>query len=155
MTSKAKEKRDPKTGRFRKGNVAAVKHGAYAIARAKGSIPSVRGVRALARYLDHAKGELEKLVTDLNIKEELYISHVIRTEEKMRLIDMWVRKVGILRPDKARRGVLELHPALSQSYLSYMNSQRLALQALNIPKEKAAKALNPKKYLDIFDGKKE
>lgn len=128
-----------KQGRFIKGNGVAISHGAYTKKRKI----SVRGVRALNRYLDQVKVELEKATPDLNVKKGLLIDQVIRCHEKVCLIDMWIRKIGILRPDKARRKVLELHPVLAHSYISFLNTQRLALLSLGIDGDNADKILTP------------
>lgn len=141
MEGKAKDK-DSKTGRFKKGNIAALKHGAYSLARTK-NVPSIRGVRALAMHLDQVKVKLERATPDLNIKKDLLIGQVVKTEEKLCLIDMWVRKIGVLRPDRRRHGLLELQPALAHSYLAFMNSQRLALMALGIRSAEADRVLFP------------
>jgi len=149
MKAKAND-RDSRTGHFLKGNKAALKHGAYSLARAK-KVPSFRGVRALVRHLDQVKVNLEKATPELNVKKEILIGQVVKTEEKLCLMDMWIRKTGILRPDRARRGLLELQPCLAYSYLGFMNSQRLALMALGLDTEEAEKVLTPIEYIKKFD----
>lgn len=150
MKDKAKEKRDSK-GRFVEGNVAARKHGAYSLARTK-NVPSIRGVKALARYLDRIKSELEGTTQDINVKKELLINQIVRTEEKMRLMDMWIKRTSLLRPDKARRGLLDLQPCL-YSYLAFMNTQRQALMALGLNKEKIDQIKAPYEILKDEEGK--
>jgi len=137
-----REARDTKTGQFKKGNEAALKHGAYSLARTK-NVPSIRGVRALARHLDQVKVQLETATPDLNVKKELLIGQIIKTEEKLCFIDMWLRKVGIIRADRIKRGLLELQPVLAHSYLGFLNTQRQALMALGIDSKDAERALFP------------
>lgn len=151
MEGKADNK-DLKTGKFKKGNIAALKHGAYSLARTK-KVPSIRGVRALARYLDQMKVNLERATPDLNVKKELLIGQVIKTEEKLCLIDMWIRKTGVLHPDRAKRGLLELQPVLAHSYLGFMNSQRLALMALGIESAELEKGQTLEAIIDEHDTK--
>lgn len=134
--------KDAVTGQFKKGNRAALKHGAYSLARTK-NVPSIRGVRELARYITQIKANLEKATPDMNVKKELLINQVIKIEEKICFIDMWLRKTSVLRPDKARKGLIELQPVLANSYLAFLNSQRLALMALGIGSEEAERAMFP------------
>ena len=147
--SKEKKDRDEQTGRFVKGNVAGFKHGAYSLARVR-NVPSVRGVRALAKHLDRVKIELEKATPDLNVKKEILISQVVKTEEKLCLMDMWLRKTGMIKADKARKGLLELQPCLL-SYLGFLNSQRLALTALGLGDRQTADILRIQDLVDEVD----
>jgi len=147
--NKEKKDRDEQTGRFVKGNVAGLKHGTYSLARVR-NIPSVRGVRALAKHLDRVKIELEKATPDLNVKKEILISQVVKTEEKICLMDMWLRKVGMIKADKVRRGLLELQPCLL-SYLGFMNTQRLALMALGFRDQQTADILRVQDLVDEVD----
>lgn len=148
--SKEKKDRDEGTGRFVKGNVAGLKHGAYSLARVK-NVPSVRGIRVLTKHLDRVKSELEKATPDLNVKKEILISQVVKTEEKLCLMDMWLRKVGMIKADKARKGLLELQPCLAKSYLGFMNTQRLALMALGFEDRQTADILRIQDLVDEVD----
>ena len=148
--NREKKDRDEQTGRFIKGNVAGLKHGAFSLARVR-NIPSVRGVRALAKHLDRVKIELEKATPDLNVKKEILISQVVKTEEKICLMDMWLRKVGMIKADKARKGLLELQPCLAKSYLGFMNTQRLALMALGFEKGMSERILTPMEHAAMVD----
>jgi len=147
--NREKKDRDEQTGRFVKGNVAGLKHGAFSLARVR-NVPSVRGVRALAKHLDRVKIELEKATPDLNVKKEILISQVVKTEEKLCLMDMWLRKTGMIKADKARKGLLELQPCLL-SYLGFLNSQRLALTALGLGDRQTADILRIQDLVDEVD----
>jgi len=138
--SKQENERDRK-GRFLLGNQAALKHGAWSLAKAR--IPSVRGVRKLNKELEGIRESLEKLTPQLNVKKQLLISQIVRTEGQIRLIEMYLRKAGILRPDKLRRGILDLQPSLANSYLAFLNVQRHAIMALGLDNDKASEILAP------------
>ena len=81
------------------------------------------------------------------MKKELLIEQIVRTEAQISLIEMYLKKAGLLRPDKWRKGIIDLQPALSQSYLAFMNSQRHAIMALGLDEEKAEEILAPYEVL--------
>jgi hypothetical protein len=131
MTEKSNQDKDTKSGRFLPGNTLAFKHGAYSLRQFR--LP-VRGVRALERHLAGLRAELET-ETERTAKNALLIAQVIRAEEKLSLIDMWIKRSGIIRLSRALKGVIELQPAVTQAYTSMLNVQRLALQALGSVRE--------------------
>jgi hypothetical protein len=100
--SKSQTERDD-FGRFLPGNQAAVKHGAWSLAQS-GKVPSVRGVRALRKDLDRIRSDLEEITPRINVKKSLIISQIVRTEGMIRLIEVYLKKTGILRSDKFKRG---------------------------------------------------
>jgi len=136
-----KKDRDSKTGQFVCGNKAAIRHAAYSL-QATGKVPSMRGVRALARHLDRLKSELESITPQLDAKKQLLINQIISLEEKRQLIDMWLKKCGLVIPEKVRKRRLELQPVMS-FYISLMNSQRHAILALGLDIEQARRLLTP------------
>ena len=138
------ESRDPRTGKFLPGNRYAERHGAFSIV--SGKVPRIRGIRQLKRELEELRKRLEENIQDLNPKKELLVNQVIRTETQIRLIELFLRKHGILRPDKYRKGILELHPSLASSYLSFLNVQKNALLNLGIDEVKAAEILDVRAY---------
>ena len=132
--------RDEK-GKFVKGNHAAVKHGGHAFL-ITGKVPSVRGARALKNELTRIRKELEAGTPALDVKKELLINQVINSLGFMKLFEMYCRKAGILNPKKWRQRILEYQPAF-QTYLSMMNAQRSALQALGLDEKGAEEILTP------------
>lgn len=141
--------RDPRTGQFATGNQAALRHGAFSI-----RTPRIRGIRKLRRELEALKKQLEKSVCEITPQKGLLINQVIRTETQLRLIELFLRKHGIFRPDRLRKGNLELHPALANSYLSFLNTQKSALMSLGIDKEKAEETIDVRTYAQRKYGKK-
>jgi len=141
----SKKERDSK-GQFQPGNRLAVKHGAYTL-KATGKVPSVRGVPQLKKRLARIREDLKGATPTLNVKKELLIEQIVRTEAQISLIEMYLKKAGLLRPDKWRKGIIDLQPALSQSYLAFMNSQRHAIMALGLDEEKAEEILAPYEVL--------
>jgi predicted DNA-binding protein YlxM (UPF0122 family) len=129
-------------GRFLPGNQAAVKHGAWSLARSS-KVPSVRGVRSLRKDLERIKCDLEEITPRINVKKSLIISQIVRTEGMIRLIEMYLKKTGILKPDKFRSGILDLQPSLSKSYLALLNTQRQAILSLSLDEQKADEILAP------------
>lgn len=139
--------RDPNTGKFTKGNVVALRHGIHSMK----NVPSVKGARALTKYLNEVKASLELATPELNVKKAILINQVLKCEEKLNLIDMWVRKTGILRPDRAKKGLLDLQPALTNCYLGFMKAQRQALLALGIDSRESEKILTPLELAEKID----
>jgi hypothetical protein len=98
--------RDIRTGRFTDGNKAALKHGAYSMQSFESAKkPSIRGVRALTRYLDRLKSELESITPQLDVKKQLLINQVISLEEKRQLIDMWLKSIYGLPLDRQEKRI--------------------------------------------------
>ncbi len=118
MEQNQTESRDPRTGKFLPGNRCAERHGAFSVVR--GKVPRIRGIRQLKRELEELRKRLEENIKDMNPKKELLVNQIVRTETQIRLIELFLRKHGILRPDKYRKGILELHPSLASSYLSFL-----------------------------------
>lgn len=133
-------------GRFLPGNRASQKHGAFSL-RATGKVPSVRGIKQLRKRLARIREDLKEATPALNVKKELLIEQIVRTEAQISLIEMYLKKAGLLRPEKWRKGIIDLQPALSQSYLAFMNTQRHVIMALGINKEKADEILVPYEIL--------
>lgn len=130
--------RDPRTGRFVGGNAFARKTGMHQYL-AKGKLPSIRGKRALKKHLQEIQVELESNTPNLNIKRRILVSQIVRTETILKLIETFVKAHGVLRPDKYKNGLLELHPSLATSYLSFLTAQKNAIVALGLDEGQAEK----------------
>lgn len=142
--------RDPKSGKFISGNRASVRHGVFSA-----RVPKIRGIKRLNRELEKLRDELESNVPEITPQKALLISQVVRSELQIRLIEIYTGKYGVLKPDQFRKNCLELHPALANSYLSFLNSQRAALQALGIGKEEAKDVIDVRSYAaEKYGGKK-
>lgn len=132
---------DPRTGRFIVGNSAARTHGAFS-----SRIPKIRGIKRLKRELGQLRKELEANTLEITPQKTLLIDQIIRSETQLRLIEYYLGKHGILRPDRFRTGNLELHPALANSYLSFLNAQKSALVSLGIDNKKAEGIIDVRTY---------
>lgn len=128
-------------GKFLSGNTAGLKHGAWSLT-SKGRIPSVRGMREIKQDLQKLQTELERITPRLTIQKKLLINQIIRCEGQIRLIELFFRRCGIMRPDRWRRGVLESHPIMG-TYLSFLHSQRNALTSLGIEPGAVEEILTP------------
>lgn len=148
--AETKKDKDSKTGRFLEKNKSAVRHGGHSFA-ATGKVPSVRGVRQLKKDLERIRADLEVATPKLNIKKTLVISQIVRTEGMIRLIEIYLKKSGIVKPGKLRAGIIELQPALATTYLALMNSQRCALALLGLNEQKLEEIKAP---YEIVEGEK-
>jgi hypothetical protein len=150
---KSGPERDTKTGRFLPGNTLGMRHGAHAV-KPTAKVPSVRGVRALAQHLDSLKSELESITPHLDAKKQLLLNQIISLEEKRQLIDMWLKKCGLVIPEKVRKRRLELQPVMS-FYISLMNSQRHAILALGLDIEQVRRLMTPLEIVQAEEKQRE
>jgi len=130
----ANKERDPETGRFLPGRPDNVNitHGASYYLRT-GRLPSVRGRRLLARYLRGFERDLrESLGGDLTPQREALMRQILRCENVLRLIELYLLRASPMNPYKLRKGKLELQPCLERSYSNYLSVQRQALLALGL-----------------------
>lgn len=126
--------RDPVTGQFLQGRSqnALLTHGATYFLRT-GRLPSVRGRRLLARYLAAFEKDMRaSLGGDLTPQKEAMMRQVLRCENVLRLIELYLLRASPMNPYKLRKGKLELQPVLERSYGHYLNVQRQALLALGL-----------------------
>ncbi len=124
-------------GRFIKGNKHAQKHGVYALTK-----PTIRGMRLLRQHIDNLKGQLEERLEDLTPQREILVGNILRCEEKLALLDMFFKKVGLIEGDKYRKGKISLQPAAG-FYVALMNSQRLSLQSLGLDQLNIERPMTP------------
>ena len=144
MTEIKIDRRDGK-GRFLPGNKNSMKHGAWLLkVKATGAVPSLRGAKFIRADLARIRGELEAAMgARLTIQRQLLISQICRTEAQLRLIELYLHKSGIIRSDRAKEGIIDLQPCLSTSYISFLNTQRVAIVALGLEVEKVEAILTP------------
>lgn len=139
--NKSKSDKDSQ-GQFKAGNLAALKHGAFSL-RQTGRVPSVRGVRQLRQRLNRLRDDIQAITPGMNPKKALLIEQIIRCEGQISLIEMYLRKAGIVRPDRWRRAIVDLQPSLANSYLAFLNTQRHAILALGLDEDQAKEVLTP------------
>jgi hypothetical protein len=153
--SKAQAK-DPITGRFLsapRAKASVVKHGVEYYLRT-GRLPSVRGRRALARALREFETDLRSsLGEELTPQRETLMRQVLRCENVLRLIELYLVRTSPMNPYKFRKGKLELQPCLEKSYGFYLNVQRQALLALGLDR-KGEEALDLGCYIALKDKEK-
>ena len=128
-------------GQFIKGNPMAgqanLKTGIHSkLFKVTGKVPSVRGARKLQSDMEKLEQTLEEITPEINAKKVLLIKQIVRAETLTRLIELYLKKHGILQPFKSRRGIMELQPAVAGAYLSLMTQQRNSIMALGLdPKQ--------------------
>jgi hypothetical protein len=148
--------KDPVSGRFLPSpgpKVRVEKHGIEYYLRT-GRLPSVRGRRALARSLREFETDLRSsLGEDLTPQRETLMRQVLRCENVLRLIELYLVRGSPMSPYKLRKGKLELQPVLAQSYGHFLNVQRMALLALGLDR-KGEEALDLGKYIASKDAEK-
>ncbi|MBU1008475.1 hypothetical protein KKA53_05355 [Candidatus Dependentiae bacterium] len=136
--------KDKKTGQFlsmKKGTRLGIKHGAEFYLRS-GRLPSVRGRKIIARCLREFERDLRgALGEELTPQMEAMVRQVLRCENVLRLIELYLIRASPMKVKEFERGSLELQPCLSNSYGHFMNVQRLALLALGLDRRSDILAL--------------
>lgn len=132
-------------------------HGAFLWLREGKINPSIRGHRKLQQYLR----DLEKnLINDLGgpkqltAAKEILIKTTIEAYGFILLATMYCKKYSVLRPDKARRNIIELQPVLGHQFIAFMNTVRQNLLALGIDQRKADEVLAPYEIVEKEKKKK-
>ena len=148
--------KDPMTGRFLPAprGKGTLKHGVPYFLRT-GKLPSVRGRRALARYLREFEKDLrDSLGGDLSPQREAMMRQVLRCENVLRLIELYLLRASPMKPHGVMRGRLELQPCLAQSYGHFLNVQRQALISLGLDRKRAEETLDLGRYIAARDAEK-
>jgi hypothetical protein len=68
---------------------------------------------------------------------------------------MYCKKYSVLRPDQAKKGIIELQPVLGHQFLAFLNTLRQNLVALGLDKKKADAVLTPLELAAKIDAEKE
>lgn len=138
------------------GSQGKITHGAYSWLQTGRINPSVRGYKKLQRYLE----DIERSLIDdlggpekLTAAKEILIKATIEAYGVLFLASMYCKREGILRPDKAKKNIIELQPVLGHQFIAFMNTIRQNLLALGIDKNKAEEGLDLGKYVEEKYGK--
>jgi hypothetical protein len=119
--------------------------------------PSVRGHRRLQAYL---KATEESFIRDMGgpgmmtTAQEVLLKATLQAYGVLLLAGAYCQKYSILRPDQARRGVIELQPVLSTQYVAFLNSIRQNLVVLGVDRRKVDEALDVTAYIQARDAQR-
>ncbi|MBN2243108.1 MAG: hypothetical protein JW793_10490 [Acidobacteria bacterium] len=80
--------------------------------------------------------------------KEILIKSTVEAFGVILLAAMFCKREGVIRPDLARHGVIELQPVLGKQFLAFLNSIRQNLVALGLDRKKADDVLDLGRYLD-------
>lgn len=139
---KPKPQRDTASGRFLPANTSRMTHGAASFLRT-GRVPSIRGKRRIQKRLNELRAALiEATPGSEDPRKLVLIGQIVEAQGFVMIIGEYVKRAGVLRPDKFRRGLLELQPVLG-SVASFMGAQRAAILALGLDSKKGAEILTP------------
>ena len=108
---------------------ASLAHGVQYFIRT-GQLPSGRGMRKLRKYLEELEADLVGQLGGIEVvtpQQAVTLRGYIKAHSICALIEVFMNKHGVLRPDQQRRKILQLHPVLERSYIQY---QRLAKDLL-------------------------
>jgi hypothetical protein len=141
-----KERELPETAR-RPGQV---KHGISTFLRTGKISPSVRGFRRIQKYLR----EIERdLIADLGGQEnltaarEILIKSTIQAYGCLILAGAYTQRHGLLRPDQARKEIIELQPVLGHQFIAFQNCIRQNLVVLGLDRKRAGEPLDLGQYI--------
>jgi hypothetical protein len=112
--------------------------------------PSIRGHKALQTYLMTLERELTELqgAGGMTAGREILIKSTVEAFGVVLLSAMFCKREGVIRPDMARHGVIELQPVLGKQFLAFMNSIRQNLVVLGLDRRRADDILDLSVYLE-------
>lgn len=147
MAIKKKSDHDSR-GKFKKGNIAALKSGAHSF-KMTGRVPAISGRKALRTELDKIKAGLEAATSGMNVKKSLLIDQIVKARGFMRLWEMYVSKYGVLnaRMFLSNRKTLDFQPGF-KTYVAMAAQQHKALMALGLDTETADKVMDLDAYVE-------
>ena len=125
-------------------------HGVYSWLQTGRINPSIRGYKKLQKYLEGMeKGLIDDSggLENMTAAKEILIKATIEAYGVLFLASIYCKREGILRPDKMKRGIIELQPVLGHQFIAFMNTIRQNLLALGIDQRKADEALDLGKYV--------
>jgi len=116
--------------------------GAYSIMVRRGDLPERR--RYLRSFIEEARAglvaDLGPTEEDLTMAQRLLIARAISLLCVIRCIEEEASETGVFKGG-------QIDPVLKEVYITYVNSFRLALQALGIDKRKAEEPLSVREYI--------
>jgi len=134
-----------------------ISHGIYSWLRSGRVNPSIRGHRKLQKYLEDMEADLINSLggpKKVTAGQEILIKGTIEAYGVILLASMYCKKEGILRPDMAEKGVIELQPVLGKQLLSFLNTVRLNLITLNLTQGKSEDVVSLREYVEKTYGGK-
>jgi hypothetical protein len=119
--------------------------------------PSIRGHKKLQAYLMDLERELTELQGSggMTAGREILIKSTVEAFGAVLLASMYCKRAGLLRPDLAKKGVIEFQPVLGKQFLSFMNTIRQNLMALGLDPKKAEADFDLVNYIKIKDAESE
>lgn len=134
-----------------------VKHtGIYSWLRTGKINPSIRGYKRLQKYLSDIERDLiaeQGGPENMTTAKEVLIKATVQAYGVLLLAGSYTKKYSILRPDSARKGILELQPVLGHQFIAFLNTIRQNLVVLGIEKRQVEEALDLGKYIENKYGK--
>ena len=101
--------------------------------------PSIRGHKRMQKYLEDMRRDIINQLGGpgaITPTQEALVESTIQALGVQLLAGAYVKKYSILRPDQARRGILEFQPLLAKSLVAYANLVRMNLVALGLRERK-------------------
>ena len=130
------------------------KHGVYSWLDQKRINPSIRGHRKIQAYLEDIESQLQGMQggpDKLTAAKQILIKSTVEAYGVILLASVYCKDAGILRPDKKKKGVIELQPVLGKQFLAFMNTIRQNLLALGLDKKEAEDVLDLDTYIKQRD----
>jgi hypothetical protein len=119
--------------------------------------PSIRGYKKLQKFLEDLEKQLleeQGGAANLTAARELLIRCTIRGLGVILLTELYISKYSVIRPDMAKRGVLQYQPIIERSYWAAQAQIRNNLALLGLERRQASEALDLGRYIAEFDEKK-
>jgi len=128
------------------------KHGVYSWLDQKRINPSIRGHRKIQAYLEAMESQLQDMQGgSMTAAKQILIKSTVEAYGVILLTSVYCKDAGILRPDKKKKGVIELQPVLGKQFLAFTNTIRQNLLALGLDKKEAEDVLDLDTYIKQRD----
>jgi len=115
-----------------------VRHGLYSWLKTGRINPSIRGHKRLQRYLREIEVDLIRDLgseENLTTAQEVLVKTTVQAYGCLLLAGAYTQRYSILRPDQARKGILELQPVLGKQFIAFLNTVRQNLLALGLDRK--------------------
>jgi hypothetical protein len=128
-----------------------IRHGITTWLRTGKINPSIRGHKKLQKTLRDIEADLIKDLggrETLTTTQEILVKATCECFGVLILATMYCKKYSVLRPDKAKDGIIEFQPVLGNQFIAFMNTLRQNLVVLGLERKKADEVLAPYEIID-------
>jgi len=133
-------------------------HGTYPWLQRGEIKPSVRGFKQLRKHVRDVKMALiddQGGMENMSAAKEILMNATIEAYGFILIAAAYCKDAGVIRPDLAKKDIIELQPVLGTQYLAFTNTIRQNLLALGLDKKRSEKVIKIEEIkMEFKEGKK-